>query len=87
MLKTTYHKDFVKAFKKLTRIQQNKFYGRLKIFVEDEYNPVLNNHGLKGNYRGFRSINIKGDLRAVYKKEAQETVIFVDIDSHSNLYG
>ena len=83
----TYHKDFIKGSQKLTQAQKQKLTERLRIFGQDEFNLILNNHSLKGRYRGFRSINIAGDLRAVYKKEAQDMIIFVAIDSHSHLYG
>ncbi len=83
----TYHKDFIKGSQKLIQAQKQKLTERLRIFGQDEFNPILNNHSLKGRYRGFRSINIAGDLRAVYKKEAQDKIIFVAIDSHSHLYG
>jgi len=33
-----------------------------------------------------RSINITGDLRVIYKKTKQ-SVVFVTIGTHSNLYG
>ena len=83
----TYHKDFIKSSQKLTQAQKQKLTERLKIFGQDEFNLILNNHPLKGEYQGFRSVNITGDLRAVYKKEAQDKIIFVAMDSHSNLYG
>jgi len=56
------------------------------LFEKDQMNPVLNNHSLKGKYLGRRSINITGDLRVIYQKN-DDNVIFVTIDSHSNLYG
>ena len=80
------HKNFKKHYKKLTEYQKRKFKERRDLFIQDEFDPVLNNHALKGEYQGYRSINITGDLRAVYKREAED-VIFVTIDSHSNLYG
>lgn len=80
------HKNFKKHYKKLTQSQKRKFKERRDLFIQDEFNPVLNNHALKGKYQGYRSINVTGDLRIVYKKEAQD-VIFIAIDSHSNLYG
>lgn len=80
------HKSFKKNYKKLTESQKKKFKERRSLFMQDEFNPVLNNHALKGKYLGYRSINITGDLRVIYKKELED-VLFVDIDSHSNLYG
>lgn len=81
-----FHKDFTKTFRKLSIKTQEKFYERLLLFEKDEFEPVLNNHALKGNYSGYRSINITGDLRAIYRKNNNE-VMFMAINSHSNLYG
>lgn len=80
-----FHKDFTKRFKLLPKNIQIKFKERLIIFEEDQSDAILNNHALKGKYLGYRSINVTGDIRAIYKK-TEENVIFIDIDSHSNLY-
>lgn len=82
-----YHKDFTKAYKKLPEGVKNKLKQRLLLFEQDNFNPLLNNHALTGKYKGHRSINVTGDIRAVFKEEDEEPVIFVDVDSHSNLYG
>lgn len=84
-MKITLHKNFQKRYLKLTPAQQKKFKDRRNLFLQDEFNPALNNHTLKGNYLGYRSINVTGDLRAIFKKTGEE-VIFVTLDSHSNLY-
>ncbi|MDD5147220.1 MAG: type II toxin-antitoxin system mRNA interferase toxin, RelE/StbE family [Candidatus Daviesbacteria bacterium] len=80
------HKDFLKQYQKLRANEKKKFKERRNLFLQDEFNPVLNNHLLKGKYLGYRSINITGDLRAIYRKKTTE-IMFVAIDSHSNLYG
>lgn len=80
------HKNFQKQYIKLTTIQKEKFKERRDLFLQDEFSPILNNHALKGEYLGYRSINITGDLRAIYKNN-EEDVIFVAIGSHSKLYG
>jgi addiction module RelE/StbE family toxin len=82
----SYHKDFIKDFKKLGRKQKNKFNERQELFEQDQFNLTLNNHPLKGNYLGYRSINITGDLRAIFKQNSENDVTFVVLDSHSNLY-
>lgn len=81
-----YHKEFVKRYKKLSAKIKEIFEERLKLFIEDEFDPILNNHPLKGKYEEYRSINVTGNIRAVFKRTADEA-IFVIIDSHSNLYG
>lgn len=82
----TYHRDFKKDFQKLPNKIKEKFGEKILLFESDEFNPILNSHALKGKYLGYRSINITGDLRAIYKKNGS-AVIFVALDSHSNLYG
>lgn len=85
-MKIKLHRNFEKRFKKLKNSEKKKFKERRDLFLRDEYSPILNNHSLKGKYKGFRSINITRDLRVVYRREPGNTVIFVVIDSHSNLY-
>lgn len=81
-----FHKNFDKYFKKLNLQQKLKFQERITLFLSDQHNPILNNHPLKGEYLSYRSINVTGDLRAIYKQSG-EYAIFVKLDNHSNLYG
>ena len=55
--------------------------------VLHKYDIKLNNHPLKGKWSGYRSINISGDLRALYKEMGEDKVIFTNIGSHNQLYG
>jgi addiction module RelE/StbE family toxin len=80
------HKTFKKQYEKLTDSQKRKFKERRSIFLQDEFNPILNNHALKGKYQGYRSINITGDIRVIYINSSEDRV-FVKIGSHSKLYG
>lgn len=80
------HKDFEKQYRNLRINEKKKFKARRDLFLQDKFSPILNNHSLKGKYLGYRSINITGDLRVIYK-EVEDNIIFVAIDSHSNLYG
>ena len=80
------HKNFKKQFNKLTDSQKRKFRERRDAFLLDEFNTILNNHALKGIYQGYRSINITGDIRVIFKREGED-IIFAKIGSHSKLYG
>lgn len=80
------HKNFLKQYQRLRENEKKRLKERRDLFLQDEFNPILNNHSLNGKYLGYRSINITGDLRVIFRKTSQE-VIFVTIDSHSNLYG
>jgi len=50
------------------------------------FDPVLHNHALQGRWKGYRSVNITGDYRLIYRELSPETIVFVTIDTHSNLY-
>lgn len=77
---------FKKMFKKLPVRLQDHFEERLIFFVENPYHPLLHNHSLHSPWIGCRSINITGDLRAVYEEISEDYVEFIAIGSHSELY-
>jgi addiction module RelE/StbE family toxin len=85
-MKIKFHKNFEKKYKRLPVKLKLKVKERNKIFSENPFDPVLNNHALQGKYHGYRSINITGDIRIVYNLLDKNIALFVDIDSHSNLY-
>jgi len=81
-----FHKNLEKQYKKLLSGERKKFKEKMAIFLRDEFDPILNNHPLKGRHKGYRSLNATGDLRAIYKRETRDRVVFIAIDKHSNLY-
>jgi len=85
-MKIRFHKNFDKQYKKLSKEQKKRVKERLALFLENTFHPILGNHSLKGRYKSYRSINITGDLRAIYKFINEQECIFVAIDTHSNLY-
>ena len=83
-----FSKKFEKDLKKASRKVQLATKTRLEIFLLDKFNPVLNNHSLTGKYEGYRSINITGDWRAVFREfDGGQTVYFNTLGTHSKLYG
>lgn len=80
------HRNFRKAARRLTNKQKDILAERLALFADNPYHPLLNNHRLNGIWRRYRSINIAGDLRAVYAEVDQETAQFVELGTHSQLY-
>ena len=79
------HKDFKRGYKKLTKAQKEKFKERRDLFLQDQFNPILNNHALLGKHKGYRSFNVTGDLRVIFRVK-EDFIIFIKVDSHSNLY-
>ena len=81
-----FQKSFEKQYIKLSKRIREKVKERNTLFEKDPYDPVLNNHALSGKYKGYRSINITGDIRSVYKLIGSNTALFVAIGKHSQLY-
>lgn len=85
-MKIDFHKSFKKKYKKISFKIKNKAGERLLIFENDSQHPILNNHPLTGDRKGQWSINKAGEWRAIYIFKAEDSVVFIDIDTHSNLY-
>lgn len=82
----TYGRVFRKNLKKQPLVIREKFYTKLALFIKNSQHPLLGNHALHGEWDGCRSINITGDIRAVFEEVDDEHVEFVDIGTHSELY-
>lgn len=79
-------KSFNKQFQKLPRKSQDRAKAAVKLYLQDITSPSLRHHALKGEWLGFHSISAGGDLRLHFKMINQNTVLFVAIGSHSQLY-
>lgn len=86
-MRVNFHKNFDKSYEKCSAKVQKQFKKRLKLFLENPYHPLLENHALHGEWKDFRSINITGDYRALYYHLDDENVEFFIIDTHNHLYG
>ena len=83
-----YSRQFVKQFKKLPNDIKKAFKERLKIFLDDNYHPILCRHKLKGDFVGCHSLNVTGDFRAIFKEfDDEEIIVFSEIGNHHQLYG
>jgi addiction module RelE/StbE family toxin len=79
-------KSFDKQYSKLAAKTKQKFKTRIELFRVSPFDASLRNHGLKGKYLGYRSIDIAGDVRALYTVKEDTVIIFAFIGSHSQLY-
>ena len=82
-----YTPKFKKQYKKLPKQFQDQFAERLQLFLRDPKSPQLRVHPLVGKFVGYWSLNVNGDLRAIYLMQADEVILFALIGSHSELYG
>ena len=89
-MKIEFSRGFRKAAKRLKASQGRQLLLRLNLFKEQPNHPQLNNHALHGKMKGYYSINITGDFRAIYLieecKKKEEVIKFAFLGSHSQLY-
>ncbi|PIR93361.1 hypothetical protein COT99_01155 [Candidatus Falkowbacteria bacterium CG10_big_fil_rev_8_21_14_0_10_43_10] len=76
---------FLKKLEKSPIKIQEAFKQKLRLFINDKNNPLLNNHKLAGQLNWYRSINITADWRALFRED-KDIIYFITIGTHSNLY-
>lgn len=81
-----FSKRFRKPYKKLSPKLQAQAKRRIELWKEDPTNSLLRPHMLEGKLAGYHSINISGDIRALYEIVDNEVYIYEMIGSHSQLY-
>lgn len=84
-----YRPAFLKTLKKADVRIRKDFKKRIGIFIKNPNDSRLNNHPLKREWEGYRSININADWRAIYreKKEGQKRIAyFFALGTHKELY-
>jgi len=79
-------KAFDKQYAKLNFKIKIAFKQRIEVFKANPFDTKLRNHALKGKYLGYRSIDITGDIRALYIIQGDTAIIFGFIGTHSQLY-
>ena len=88
-MKIEFSKQFRKDAKNLKLSQAKQLDKRFELFQRYPNHSQLNNHSLHGKLKGYYSINITGNLRAIYrieKKNSEEVIKFAYLGSHSKLY-
>ncbi len=85
-MKVLFHSNFIKKYSKLSKKVRGVCDERMHLFESEPYDTLLNTHQLHGVLKGYFSISIKGDLRAVFRFLEKDIVQFVDLDNHNNLY-
>lgn len=80
-------KRFEKNFAKLPKPVKEKVLVVLQKFVDDPLDPDLRSHRLSGKWNNHYSIDVTGDIRAVYVYIKDNIVYFVAVGTHSELYG
>jgi addiction module RelE/StbE family toxin len=79
-------KSFTEQFSKLTKSQKQLAKDALELFGEDPTHASLRSHPLKGKWASYRSISADNDLRLHYRILGEDTVLFVAVGTHGQLY-
>lgn len=80
-----HQKSFKKNFRKLPQSVKESFQKRMMIFLRDEHDPLLRAHKLNPPWAGYKSIDITGDVRLIYKIEGNVCKLY-RIGTHAELY-
>ncbi len=81
--------EFRTKYDKVNVRIKNQTKDKLRIFKKNPEDPQLNNHPLKREWYGYRSIDITNDYRAIYEEKivgSQTIAYFVVIGTHEKLY-
>jgi len=81
-----FHKSFRKQASTLKPAQKKRLKQALLLFTVEPHHVDLYNHPLTGDWKNFRSISFGGDWRAHYAVIDENTVLFVAVGTHSQLY-
>ncbi len=88
-MRVEYAPVVIQAIKKTDVRVKNSFKSAIEIFHKNPYSPLLNNHDLREEYEGCRSINITSDYRAIYQIVThgnRKVAFFVAFGTHKELY-
>jgi addiction module RelE/StbE family toxin len=89
-MRVQYSTEFYNLYKKADVRIRGAMDRKIKIFQKDHLNSALNNHELRDEYQGYRSIDVTNDYRAIYEevKSGNEMIAyFFLLGTHQELYG
>jgi len=83
--------DFSKSFDRqfqgrLSSQQRQKVLESIELLIDEPFHKDLRNHALYGEWKGYRSISVGGDLRLHFKVISGDRVLFEAVGSHNQLY-
>ncbi len=83
--------DFSKSFdyqfqNRLTARQRQQALEAIELFIDKPFHKDLRNHPLFGEWKGYRSISVGGDLRLHFKIISDNRVLFEAVGNHDQLY-
>lgn len=91
MYKVVFSSQYKKSLKKISKSGNfpiKEIERVISLLILGKILPIkYRDHGLSGEFFGYRECHIKGDLLLIYKIEKENLIIIlVDIGSHSKLF-
>ena len=86
-MRIRFSRRFVKQLARLPKSTQHAAYTRIELVLINPDDPILRRHRLAGDLRHLGSINVTGDVRALYEVIGDEIVVYQMIGTHSELSG
>ncbi|MDR2562319.1 MAG: type II toxin-antitoxin system mRNA interferase toxin, RelE/StbE family [Prevotellaceae bacterium] len=87
-MRIDYHKNALKQFRRLKRVEQIRLFEILKLLENEPLAEQLRNHQLKGKLSKFRSVSVGGGIRLYYYEKEQNHLIiaFVATGYHAQVH-
>jgi addiction module RelE/StbE family toxin len=82
----SYSSRYKRMFRKLPNHLKDRVEERVTLALTNEFDPVLDNHSLRGKWIGCRSIDITGDYRVIFQR-LSDTFHALAVGTHPELYG
>ena len=87
MKKIRYSKKFKQQYQKLSPKLRQKTKDQIALWQDSPRDTSLRTHRLSGKMSHFYSIDITGDVRALYEVIDGEIYLYQMVGTHSQLYG
>ena len=82
-----YSPSFRKQYRTLPKKIREQFGRRAALLLDNQSDSQpLRLHKLAGVYAGLWSMNVTGDVRAIFDRSVDSVILFVAIGTHSQLY-
>lgn len=85
-----YSPRFLALLKKADVIIRKSLKEKIVMFIQNPNGLELNNHALRDEYLGYRSIDVTANWRAIFEEiqEGEDTATyFIGLGTHEELYG
>lgn len=89
MIKIAFSSSFKRAYKRKiagNAEREERFQAKLKLFMENPFEPSLKTHKLSGKLNEYWSFSIEYDLRVIFYFSGKDDAVFIDTGSHKEVY-